>query len=80
MEIYRKKVANLRASPADPTAQTDALEILRSLIERVSVRHGHDGFTIERAGEIANIVEFTPPKKNPPPELGRRFRRCSVVR
>jgi hypothetical protein len=35
-EIYRQKVANLQQALADPATQTEALEILRGLIEQAS--------------------------------------------
>jgi hypothetical protein len=34
-EVYRRKVADLQTALADPKTQTEALEILRGLIERV---------------------------------------------
>jgi site-specific DNA recombinase len=50
-EIYRQKVANLREALADPATQTKALEILRGLIERVTVAPAENGFgeALERA-------------------------------
>ena len=44
-------------------AKTEALEILRSLIDRVSVSAGEIGFTIELVGEIANMVRAGMPLK-----------------
>jgi hypothetical protein len=42
-EVYRKKVADLQTALADPATHTEALEILRALIERVDVRPAEDG-------------------------------------
>jgi hypothetical protein len=39
--------------------KTEALEILRSLIDRISVSAGENGFTIELVGEIANMVRLS---------------------
>jgi hypothetical protein len=62
-ELYRKKVANLRDALADPTTQTEALEILRGLIERVTVKTVENAFEIELIGEIANM---SPPGRRAP--------------
>ena len=58
-EVYRKKVADLQMALADPATHTEALEILRALIERVEVRSAEDGFAIELVGEIANMVTLS---------------------
>jgi len=58
-ELYRKKVANLQEALTDPTTQTEALEILRGLIERVSVGSRDNSFEIELVGEIANMVRIS---------------------
>jgi site-specific DNA recombinase len=56
-EVYRKKVANLAAALADRTTHSEALEILRGLVERVTVTPIEDGaFEIELVGEIARMV------------------------
>ena len=58
-DFYRKKVASLQDALVDPVTKTEALEILRSLIDRVSVSAGENGFTIELVGEIANMVRLS---------------------
>jgi site-specific DNA recombinase len=58
-ELYRKKVASLQDALVDPATKTEALEILRGLIDRVSVTAGENGFTIELVGEIANMVRLS---------------------
>ena len=58
-EVYRRKVANLQDALADPGTQTEALEILRGLIERVEVQAAENGFAIELFGEIANMVRLS---------------------
>jgi hypothetical protein len=57
-EIYRRKVAALQTALADPKTQTEALEILRGLIERVVLHPADGGFEIELVGEIAAMVDL----------------------
>src|SRR5262249_13514170 len=57
-EIYRRKVAGLQTALADPNTQTEALEILRGLIERVVLHPAEKGFEIELVGEIAAMVNL----------------------
>jgi DNA invertase Pin-like site-specific DNA recombinase len=58
-ELYRRKIASLEQALADPATGTEALEILRGLIERVSVRHTEKGVEVELVGEIANMVTLS---------------------
>jgi hypothetical protein len=58
----------------DPVTKTEALEILRSLINRVSVSAGETGFTIELVGEIANMVRLSAGAES----LGNEPHRSSV--
>jgi hypothetical protein len=58
-ELYRRKVEGLQAALVDPATQTEALEIFRGLIERVSVRHTENGAEVELVGEIANMVTLS---------------------
>jgi site-specific DNA recombinase len=58
-ELYRKKVASLQEALIDPATKVEALEILRSLIDRVEVSADENGFTIELVGEIANMVRLS---------------------
>jgi hypothetical protein len=44
---------------SDPATQTEAPEILRGLIGRVSVRHLTEGFEVELDGKIANMVRLS---------------------
>src|SRR5262249_20002712 len=57
-QLYRMKVEKLQQAIADPATHTEALEILRGLIERVAVRPVGNGFEIELVGEIARMVEL----------------------
>jgi site-specific DNA recombinase len=58
-EVYRQKVAALQDALADPATRTEALEILRSLIDRVEIRAAESGFAIELVREIANMVRLS---------------------
>ena len=56
---YRRRVAGLRQSLETEETRPEALEIIRSLIERVIVQPREDGsFEIELEGEIARMVEI----------------------
>jgi site-specific DNA recombinase len=57
-EIYRRKVADLHGALADPQTHDEALDILRSLIDKVVMRPREDGFEVELVGEIAQMVAF----------------------
>jgi len=57
--LYRQKVADLHGALADPGLRGEALEIIRTLIERVELHPAEDGFRIELIGEIANMVTLS---------------------
>ena len=58
-ELYKRKVEALHASLNNPDTRTEAAEILRSIIERITVRPLERGiFEIELIGEIANMVNL----------------------
>jgi len=58
-EIYRKKVDSLQEARSDPETRSEAIEILRGLIERVAIGAAEDGITIELAGKIATMAGFS---------------------
>ena len=62
-EMYRKKVADLAVSLQDATIRTRALDVLRSLIERVSVHASADGGgpVLELEGAITAMIEEAQP-------------------
>ena len=43
---------------ADPETRTEALEILRGLVERIVVQPVDGGLELELIGEIANMVDL----------------------
>ena len=72
-ELYRRKVENLREALATPETRTEAIEILRGLIEAIRLHPIEGGFEIELIGDIANMLKL--------PEKGSsslEAHRCSV--
>ncbi len=57
--LYRQKVAELHTALANPELQTEALELIRGLIERVELHPAEQGFRIELVGEIANMITLS---------------------
>jgi hypothetical protein len=57
-ELYRQRVADLHAALADPVDGTKAVELVRTLIERVEVKPKDDVLEIELVGAIAQMVHL----------------------
>ncbi len=56
-ELCRAKVADLHLALADPNSRTEAIEIIRSLIERVDVRPARGKeIEIELTGDIVSML------------------------
>ncbi|WP_171232748.1 recombinase family protein [Ruegeria sp. HKCCA4812] len=55
-QLYRSKVADLAQVLSDPSIRTGALEIIRGLIERVTVEHPNEGVQIELEGALAAMI------------------------
>jgi site-specific DNA recombinase len=55
-EFYRATVADLHAALNDLGARTEAAEILRGLIERISVRDDLQGHMVELTGDIVKLI------------------------
>ncbi len=55
-ELYRRKVERLHEAIADPATRTEALEILRGLVDSVTLTPIDGGFEIELLGEIAKMI------------------------
>jgi site-specific DNA recombinase len=64
-EAYRRKIANLKAALADmgPERQTNAMDILRELVERIVIRHGaaYAPLDIEVRGRFAGLLAAKDP-------------------
>jgi site-specific DNA recombinase len=56
--VYRQQVERLQNALNQPDIRDEALQILRSLVERVSVGPAENGVEIEIVGEIAKMVEL----------------------
>jgi site-specific DNA recombinase len=59
-DVYREKVARLHEALSQEQDRAEALEILRSLIDKIVVRPVGDRFELELVGEIANMVALVP--------------------
>jgi hypothetical protein len=57
-ELYRRKVENLKDALNDDTAREEAIEILRTLIEAISVKSTGRGFEVELVGDIVNMLKL----------------------
>jgi len=58
-EVYRAIVADLHVALSVPDARTEAADILRGLIERITVRDDPHGHVVELTGDIVKLL--TPP-------------------
>jgi site-specific DNA recombinase len=58
-EIYRRKVENLAAALQDPSTHTEALELLRGLVDRVVVHQTDSGIEVELVGEIVKMIKLS---------------------
>jgi site-specific DNA recombinase len=57
-QVYRQKVEQLQHALDDAEIRDEAVQILRGLIEHVSIRPAENGLEIEIVGEIAKMVEL----------------------
>jgi len=55
-ELYRRKVEALRESLDDPAIRQEAIELLRDLIEGITVTPKDDGYEIELVGDVVNMI------------------------
>ena len=67
-EIYKKKVAELAVTLADPDIRTAALEVVRGLINRVTVQSGDQGLTLELEGALTAMIGLAQTEKSQPIE------------
>ncbi len=59
--LYREKVAQLAETLKDPEIRTPALELLRGLIERVTVSESPEGPVLDLEGEIVALIDLAQP-------------------
>ena len=57
-QVYRCQVERLQDALNEPEIRDEALQILRGLVERVSISPMDDGLEVEIVGEIAKMVEL----------------------
>jgi len=57
-QVYRRQVERLQDSLNEPEIRDEALQILRGLVERVSISPAENGLEVEIVGEIAKMVEL----------------------
>jgi site-specific DNA recombinase len=57
-QIYRTQIERLQDALNQPDIRDEALQILRGLVEHVSIRPAKTGLEIEIVGEIAKMVEL----------------------
>ena len=57
-QVYRRQVERLQDALNEPEIRDEALQILRGLIERVSIGPAENGLEVEIVGEIAKMVEL----------------------
>jgi site-specific DNA recombinase len=57
-QVYRRQVERLQDSLNEPEIRDEALQILRGLVERVSIGPTENGLEVEIVGEIAKMVEL----------------------
>jgi DNA invertase Pin-like site-specific DNA recombinase len=57
-ELYRRKVNDLHQALTDSTTRTEAVEILRGLVEAIRLYPIEGGFEIELVGDIANMIKL----------------------
>ncbi len=55
-ELYRRKVEDLHESLNDPAIRQEAIELLRELIEAITVMPSEDGYEIELIGDVVNMI------------------------
>ena len=74
-QLYRERVAELHNALIKPEMRTEALELIRGLIERVELHPNTDGFRIELIGEIPNMATLSTGTAE---SVGSELRRASV--
>jgi len=75
-QIYRRKVERLQHALDDPEIRDEAIQVLRSLLERVVIASAETGFEVEIVGEIAHMIEIGMDEgKKKGPRLNERMAR-----
>ncbi|WP_424988967.1 recombinase family protein [Microbulbifer sp. S227A] len=64
-ELYRRKVQDLSDTLTDPEIRPQALELIRSLIERVTIKHADDGVIVALDGALVGMIGLAQNAKSP---------------
>ena len=78
-QVYRRQVERLQHALNDPEIRDEALQILRNLIEHVSIGPAENGIEIEIVGEIAKMIELSIGNKAKQPILDEKMSRSVKV-
>ena len=57
-QVYRRQVERLQEPLNEPEIRDEALQVLRGLVERISIGTTENGLEVEIVGEIAKMVEL----------------------
>jgi site-specific DNA recombinase len=58
-QVYRRQVEQLQQALIDPQIRDEAVEVLRGLVDHVSIGPADNGLEIEIVGEVAKMVELS---------------------
>ncbi len=78
-QVYRRQVERLQHALKAPEIRDEALQVLRGLIDHVSIGSSEKGLEIEIVGEIAKMIELGIGNKKKPPILDERMSRSVKV-
>ena len=65
-EVYRRKVAALNEALEDDATRDEAMDLIRSLIERITLTPEEAGLRIDLKGELAGILALCDAGKKKP--------------
>jgi site-specific DNA recombinase len=78
-EVWRQRVAALHEALQDEAAKAEAFELLRSLIDRVTLVPEDGQLAIVLRGDLAAILAFSANKKRPAAERADLVTQLSLV-
>jgi DNA invertase Pin-like site-specific DNA recombinase len=78
-EIWRQRIADLHEALQDDTTKAEAFELLRSLIDRVTLVPEDGELAIELKGDLAAMLAFSANKKRPAVERNALGAQVSLV-
>jgi site-specific DNA recombinase len=78
-QVYRRQVERLQDALNEPDIRDEAIQILRDLVERVSIGPAENGLEVEIVGEITKMVELGIENKAKRAALGATITRSVKV-